>query len=65
MADDLKKMYRTIVEDHFPSKMEISFIEGQDRPNLILTKKYYGPLMMFKKACDMVKIPDKKPPFTN
>ena len=38
MADDLKKMYRTIVEDHFPSKMEISFIEGQDRQTLFYEK---------------------------
>ncbi len=29
MAEDLKKMYRTIVKDHFPPRMEIAFI-GED-----------------------------------
>ena len=27
MAEDLKKMYRTIVADHFPAQMEISFVD--------------------------------------
>ena len=34
MAEDLKKMYRTIVEDHFPEKMEISFVAGEKRQTL-------------------------------
>jgi phosphoribosylaminoimidazolecarboxamide formyltransferase/IMP cyclohydrolase len=38
MAEDLKKMYRTVMEDHFPSKMEISFVEGDDRQTLIYEK---------------------------
>ncbi|MCJ8502623.1 IMP cyclohydrolase [Desulfatitalea alkaliphila] len=38
MADDLKKMYRTIVEDHFPSRMEISFVEEQSRQTLFYEK---------------------------
>ena len=38
MAEDLKKMYRTIVEDHFPSNMEISFIEGTNRQTLFYEK---------------------------
>jgi phosphoribosylaminoimidazolecarboxamide formyltransferase/IMP cyclohydrolase len=38
MAEDLKKMYRTIVEDHFPSQMEISFIEGAERQTLYYEK---------------------------
>jgi phosphoribosylaminoimidazolecarboxamide formyltransferase/IMP cyclohydrolase len=25
MAEDLKKMYRTVMEDHFPDSLEISF----------------------------------------
>ena len=25
MADDLKKMYRTVMDDHFPSRVTISF----------------------------------------
>jgi phosphoribosylaminoimidazolecarboxamide formyltransferase / IMP cyclohydrolase len=29
MADDLKKAYRTIMDDHFPEKMSITFGEGQ------------------------------------
>lgn len=38
MAEDLKKMYRTIVEDHFPSRMEISFVEEQSRQTLFYEK---------------------------
>ena len=35
MADDLKKMYRTIMDDHFPPQMEISFVDGKTgRPSL-------------------------------
>ncbi|MBW1896016.1 MAG: IMP cyclohydrolase [Deltaproteobacteria bacterium] len=38
MAEDLKKMYRTVMDDHFPSKMEISFIEKNDRQTLFYEK---------------------------
>jgi len=38
MAEDLKKMYRTIVEDHFPGKMEISFVEEDRRQTLFYEK---------------------------
>ena len=38
MAEDLKKMYRTIVEDHFPPQMEISFIDGDQRQTLFYEK---------------------------
>jgi len=38
MAEDLKKMYRTIVEDHFPARMEISFVEENERQTLIYEK---------------------------
>ncbi len=38
MAEDLKKMYRTIVDDHFPEKMEISFVEGDRRQTLFYEK---------------------------
>ena len=38
MADDLKKMYRTVMEDHFPEKMEIAFGEGADRRTLVYEK---------------------------
>ena len=38
MAEDLKKMYRTIVEDHFPPQMEISFVEGDKRQTLFYEK---------------------------
>ncbi|MGD9188566.1 MAG: IMP cyclohydrolase [Desulfobacteraceae bacterium] len=38
MAEDLKKMYRTIMDDHFPSQMEISFIEGSQRQTLFYEK---------------------------
>ncbi len=38
MAEDLKKMYRTIVEEHFPSRMEISFVESDQRQTLFYEK---------------------------
>jgi phosphoribosylaminoimidazolecarboxamide formyltransferase/IMP cyclohydrolase len=38
MAEDLKKMYRTIVDDHFPPRMEISFVEKKDRQTLFYEK---------------------------
>ena len=38
MAEDLKKMYRTIVDDHFPTQMEVSFIEGSQRQTLFYEK---------------------------
>lgn len=38
MAEDLKKMYRTIVEDHFPPKMEISFVDEDKRQTLFYEK---------------------------
>jgi len=31
MAEDLKKMYRTIVKDHFPPRMEIAFVDEDDK----------------------------------
>ena len=38
MAEDLKKMYRTIMEDHFPGHMEISFVDGDQRQTLFYEK---------------------------
>jgi len=38
MSDDLKKMYRTIVDDHFPPRMEISFVGVDGRQTLIYEK---------------------------
>ena len=38
MAEDLKKMYRTIVEDHFPPQMEISFVDDAGRQTLFYEK---------------------------
>jgi len=38
MSEDLKKMYRTVMEDHFPSNMEISFVEGDERQTLFYEK---------------------------
>jgi len=39
MPEDLKKMYKTIVEDPFPAKMEISFVEeGGERQTLFFEK---------------------------
>ncbi len=38
MAEDLKKMYKTIMDDHFPSEMEISFVENDKRQTLFYEK---------------------------
>ena len=38
MADDLKKIYRTIMDDHFPPNMEISFVDGEQRQTLFYEK---------------------------
>lgn len=38
MAEDLKKMYKTIMDDHFPPQMEISFVDGEKRQTLFYEK---------------------------
>lgn len=38
MAEDLKQMYRTIMDDHFPPQMEISFVDGSNRQTLFYEK---------------------------
>jgi phosphoribosylaminoimidazolecarboxamide formyltransferase/IMP cyclohydrolase len=38
MPEDLKKMYRTIMEDHFPPRMEISFVDEDRRQTLFYEK---------------------------
>ena len=38
MADDLKKMYRTIMDDHFPAQMEVSFVDQDKRQTLFYEK---------------------------
>ncbi len=38
MAQDLKKRYRTIMDDHFPLGMEVSFVDGKIRQTLVYEK---------------------------
>jgi len=38
MSEDLKKMYRTIMDDHFPPEMEVSFVENGKRQTLFYEK---------------------------
>jgi phosphoribosylaminoimidazolecarboxamide formyltransferase/IMP cyclohydrolase len=38
MAEDLKKMYKTIVQDHFPPQMEVSFVDSEKRQTLFYEK---------------------------
>ncbi len=38
MPKDIKKMYKTIMDDHFPPKMEISFIDSEKRQTLYYEK---------------------------
>ncbi len=36
---DLKAAYRTVMDDNFPSRMEISFVEGEHRQTLVYEKE--------------------------
>ena len=38
MPTDLKQMYRTIMDDHFPPRMEICFVDGMKRQTLVYDK---------------------------
>ncbi|SHI75749.1 phosphoribosylaminoimidazolecarboxamide formyltransferase / IMP cyclohydrolase [Desulfatibacillum alkenivorans DSM 16219] len=38
MSKDLKKMYKTVVGDHFPPQMEISFVDEEQRQTLFYEK---------------------------
>jgi phosphoribosylaminoimidazolecarboxamide formyltransferase/IMP cyclohydrolase len=38
MAQDFKAAYKTIMDDHFPPQMEISFIDGESRQTLCYEK---------------------------
>jgi phosphoribosylaminoimidazolecarboxamide formyltransferase / IMP cyclohydrolase len=38
MAEDLKKAYRTLADDHFPDDLEISFGKGDERQTLTYSK---------------------------
>jgi len=38
MAEDLRKMYKTIMDDHFPPAMEISFVDSDKRQTLFYEK---------------------------
>jgi len=38
MSQDLKKMYKTIMDDHFTPNMEISFVDGEQRQTLFYQK---------------------------
>jgi phosphoribosylaminoimidazolecarboxamide formyltransferase / IMP cyclohydrolase len=37
-SQDFKSAYRTIMDDHFPPRMEVSFVEGETRQTLIYEK---------------------------
>ncbi len=38
MTSDIKTMYKTIMDDHFPPQMEIAFVDGQSRQTLFYEK---------------------------
>jgi phosphoribosylaminoimidazolecarboxamide formyltransferase/IMP cyclohydrolase len=38
MSQDLKKAYHTIMDDHFPDRMEIAFVSGEQRTTLVYEK---------------------------
>ncbi len=50
MTQDLKKMYRTIMDDHFPPNMEISFVDQEIKSKPCFMKKLPGPLITYKKG---------------
>ncbi|QTA84855.1 IMP cyclohydrolase [Desulfonema magnum] len=39
MAEDIKSMYKTIVHDHFPPKMEVSFVDEADNRQTLFYEK--------------------------
>lgn len=39
MGEDLKRMYRTIMDDHFPPKLEISFIAEDGKRSVLVYEK--------------------------
>ncbi len=39
MAEDIKSMYKTIVHDHFPPKMEVSFTDEADKRQTLFYEK--------------------------
>ncbi len=38
MSEDLKKMYKTIMDDHFTPNLEVSFVDGNQRQTLFYEK---------------------------
>jgi phosphoribosylaminoimidazolecarboxamide formyltransferase/IMP cyclohydrolase len=38
VVEDLKKAYHTIMDDHFPERMEITFVFGEERSTLVYEK---------------------------
>ena len=38
MAEDLKQMYKTIMDDHFTPQMEVSFVDKDKRQTLFYEK---------------------------
>ena len=38
MSDEIKAMYKTIMDDHFPPRMEIAFVDGDNRQTLFYEK---------------------------
>lgn len=38
MSKDLKQMYKTIMDDHFTPRMEVSFVDGKNRQTLFYEK---------------------------
>jgi len=39
MSEDLKKAYRTVMDDHFPERMEISFVDESDKRQTLFYEK--------------------------
>ena len=61
MTEDLKKMYKTIVDDHFSPRMEISFVAPDSRQTLFYEKVTWH-IGGQRKGLDTEKTPGRRRP---
>lgn len=59
MSDDIKAMYKTIMDDHFSPQMEIAFVDG-DRRQTLFYEKVDWIVDNVKKDFATAKIPARK-----
>ena len=47
MEKDMKQAYRTIMDDHFPPRMEVSFVDGDKRQAVIFSENHIEAVLQF------------------